>query len=83
MSRTRRLTWEDRPNLQAGDQLFYSAGLNDHHCEAYVTVTQAGTTGVMVDVDQIVTQGSESTIKVGANICAGYGELEITIPTKQ
>lgn len=83
MARTRTLTWEDRPNLQAGDQLFYSAGLGDHHIEAYVSVTRAGTTGVMVDVDQIVTQGSESTIVVGDNICAGYGELEITIQTKQ
>lgn len=83
MARSRRLTWQDAPNLKVGDQLFYSAGLNDHHCEAWVSVTRVGTTGVMVDVDSIATQGSDSNIKVGDNIVAGFDELEITIPTKQ
>ena len=80
MARTRRLTYEDAHNIQPGDHLNYSAGLNEHHCEAYVTVTSVGTTGCMVNVDQITTKGELSSTKEGENIVAGWSELEVTIP---
>lgn len=83
MARSRKLTWQDAPNLKIGDQLFYSAGLDDHHCEAWVSVAkEGGTTGVMVTVETIATQGSESLVVVGDTICAGFDELEITILAK-
>jgi len=84
MSRARRLTWQDAFNLKVGDQLFYSAGLNDKHCEAWVSVASVGgTQGVMVNIDNIATQGSESSVVVGKIIRAAFDELEITIPTTQ
>ena len=80
MSRTRRLTYEDDARtVKPGDQLYYSAGLNEHHCEAQVTLVSAGFPGCKVHVDQITTKGELSSIEEGKDISAAWSELEITV----
>ncbi len=80
--RTRRLGYQDGDNLRVGDRLYYSAGLNEHHCEAYVTVNRVGGTGVLVKVNQITTQGSASDIKENEEIVAAFSELEIAVTVR-
>jgi len=71
--------YEDARNLEPGDHLYYSAGLNEHHCEAQVTLVSVGSSACRVTVDNIVAQGEQSIIRQGQEISAGWSELEITV----
>lgn len=76
MSRQGRCGYQHIQELRIGDTLEYSAGNESHHLNAMVTVTkEPGSTGVMVHVDSIISQGELSTTKVDEVILAGANEL--------